>query len=124
MKTAMFGRKKKGKQNMLSSLSQIGMDGNSSQQMSQTSVPDFPKSSTVTCNELMLCDFERCLIYGDYSSLGSGTPDDIAERWDNIYAEYTTLMQDDGVIQMIYQLSQVQRNELHISRISMLINQL
>lgn len=63
----------------------------------------------------MLVDFEKCLIYGDYESIGG------AEHWDDINAEYLKLIKDEGAIQMIYQVVNMHKVDHYIARISMLL---
>ncbi len=66
----------------------------------------------------MLVDFERCLIYNDYSSIGG------VENWDSINAEYLKLIKDEGAIQMIYQVVNLHKIDHYIARITMLLENL
>lgn len=85
---------------------------------------DSLNTNTYTCDRLLLIDFERCLVYSDFSALGAGTEAEIAERWDNIYSEYLTLIQDDGAIQMITKVAEMHRCDHIIARVSMLLENL
>ena len=77
--------------------------------------------SVVNCNNLMLIDFEQCLLYDNYTSLNGNSEQETASIWERVYAEYLTLIGDNTIVSRVYQIATLNKFTLKINRVTMLL---
>lgn len=72
--------------------------------------------------QVSLAVFRCCLIEKDYSGLGEGTPEEIADAWLNIYSDYCARRGGVKLKMMLMELAELQALASRIERIQILID--